>query len=132
MNTTVNPGGLGKHLVIELMGCCPEKLNDPAFLQETMENAARNAGATVMSSHFHTFEPQGVTGVVVLSESHISIHAWPELGYAAADVFTCGEHVRPSIAASKLHLALEAETSNMVQIIRGVGPEFPLLPDKIL
>ena len=79
----------GDHLLIELWGA--EHLADAALIERTLEQAARAAGATVLHSYYHPFgEGQGVSGVTVLAESHISIHTWPERGYAAIDVFMCG------------------------------------------
>lgn len=81
---------LGKHCVAEVYGCKPEILNDETALVEMFKSAIELAGATLLNIASHKFEPQGVTIVALLSESHISIHTWPELGSAALDVFTCG------------------------------------------
>ena len=72
-----------------------EILNDVKKVEEIMVNAALESGAEVREYVFHKFSPQGVSGVVVISESHLAIHTWPELGYAAVDVFTCGDSVNP-------------------------------------
>ena len=82
---------LGNHILVEFMGCIPEVLNDVSIIEEGMVNAAEIAGATVINSTFHHFSPYGVSGVVVIQESHLAIHTWPEYGYAAVDLFTCGE-----------------------------------------
>lgn len=80
----------GTHLLIELWGAT--KLDDPMWIDQALCDAARAAKATILHSHFHHFSPNGgVSGVVVLAESHISIHSWPERGYAAVDVFMCGD-----------------------------------------
>jgi len=81
---------LGHHLLLELHGCPASLLRDVATVQERMESVLAQAGATRLSSHFHQFEPHGVSGVAILAESHATIHTWPEHGYAAVDVFTCG------------------------------------------
>ena len=86
---------LGRHVLAEVYGCRFEVLNDIKKVQDIMVNAALEAGAEVREMVFHKFSPQGVSGVVVISESHLAIHTWPELGYAAVDVFTCGEKVNP-------------------------------------
>ena len=78
---------LGRHVLAELYGCRFEVLNDIDKVQDIMVNAALEAGAEVREMVFHKFSPQGVSGVVVISESHLAIHTWPELGYAAVDVF---------------------------------------------
>ena len=85
---------LGKHLLLELNDCDKEVLNDLSFLKGILLAAATEAGATVLGESFHHFNPQGVSGVVVITESHLLIHTWPEYGYAAADIFTCGDSVR--------------------------------------
>ena len=79
---------VGKHCILELYDCDSSKLNDEAFLRDTITDAAKRAGATLLNLITHRFEPQGVTGLALLAESHISIHTWPEAGYAAVDVFT--------------------------------------------
>ena len=83
---------VGKHCILELYDCDPSKLDDEAFLRDTITTAAKRAGATLLNLITHRFQPQGVTGLALLAESHISIHTWPESGYAAVDVFTCGDH----------------------------------------
>ena len=82
---------LGNHILIEFMNCDPEILNDVAKIEKNMVDAASKAGATVINSTFHHFSPYGVSGVVVIQESHLAIHTWPEWGYSAVDLFTCGE-----------------------------------------
>ena len=81
---------LGRHVLAEFYGCSPEILNDIVKIEKLMVDAALEAGAEVKEVIFHQFSPQGVSGVVVISESHLAIHTWPEFGYAAIDVFTCG------------------------------------------
>lgn len=82
---------LGNHILVEFMRCEPEIMNDVSGIERDMVEAARKAGATVINSTFHHFSPYGVSGVVVIEESHLAIHTWPEYGYAAVDLFTCGE-----------------------------------------
>ncbi len=82
---------LGNHILVEFMGCDPHIMNDVANIERDMVGAAQKAGATVINSTFHHFSPYGVSGVVVIQESHLAIHTWPEYGYAAVDLFTCGE-----------------------------------------
>ena len=93
---------VGKHCILELYDCDPSKLNDETFLRRTITTAALGAGATLLNLITHRFEPQGVTGLALLAESHISIHTWPENGYAAVDVFTCGDHTMPEKACELL------------------------------
>ena len=82
---------LGNHILVEFMRCDPNIMNDVSGIERDMVEAARKAGATVINSTFHHFSPYGVSGVVVIEESHLAIHTWPEYGYAAVDLFTCGE-----------------------------------------
>ena len=87
--------GLGRHVLAEVYGCGFDILNDLDGIREILVSAALSAGAEVLETTFHRFSPQGISGVVVISESHLAIHTWPEYGYAAVDVFTCGEEVTP-------------------------------------
>lgn len=92
---------LGKHLIAEFWGAA--NISDPETVRGAMVSAAIKTGATVLDSNTHDFgEGMGVTGVVLLSESHISIHSWPEIGYAALDIFVCGDHVDPYLAIESL------------------------------
>ena len=93
-----NAGYLGRHILAEFFGCNPNVLNNVELIQEKMTQAAVECGATVVQTCFHMFNPYGVSGVVIISESHLAIHTWPELGYAAVDLFTCGENCDPKIA----------------------------------
>ena len=100
--------GVGRHCIYELYGGNPNKLNDESFVKEAPTSAANHSGATLLSLTSHKFEPQGVTALALLSESHISIHTWPELGYAAIDAFTCGTHTDPEKACNYLKLSFES------------------------
>ena len=114
-------GIVGKHVIAEFSGC--RNLNDKAFIQRALEDAARACGATVVNSMFHTFSPQGVTGVVLLAESHISIHTWPEMGYAAVDVFTCGS-LWPEKAVDYLKEAFQARSIKQTVLYRGSDQQY--------
>lgn len=111
---------LGRHILVELHDCDREALNDIDLIREAMLKAAVDCGAVIMGESFHRFSPQGVSGVVVIAESHISIHTWPEYGYAAADVFTCGTSVNPEIAANVLIEKLGSKNHTLTEIQRGV------------
>ena len=89
------------------------KLNDEAFLRTSITSAAKGAGATLLNLITHRFEPQGVTGLALLAESHISIHTWPESGYAAVDVFTCGNHTMPEQACEFLIREFSAKSFSL-------------------
>lgn len=84
---------LGRQMTVEYYECDSGVITDAPLMEKIFVNAAKSAGATVISSDFHRFDPQGVSGVVVISESHFAVHAWPEYGYAAVDLFTCGESI---------------------------------------
>ncbi len=111
---------LGKHLLLELKDCNREVLNDLSFLKGALVTAATESGATVLGESFHPFNPQGVSGVVIIAESHLSIHTWPEYGYAAADIFTCGTTVEPEKAVEVLIEKLGAKNHSVMEIQRGL------------
>ena len=111
---------LGRHLIIELKGCPAELLDDLPFIEDTMVHAAESTGVTIVGKTFHKFAPQGVTGVVAIAESHLCIHTWPEYGYAAADVFTCGEGFDPNDAADFIADKLGAQHCERTELTRGV------------
>ena len=98
-----------KHLLLELYRCDCEKLNDESFLRCAWNRAAKLAKATVLNLISNKFEPQGVTAIALLAESHISIHTWPESNYSAVDIFTCGQNMMPELASQYLIDALKAE-----------------------
>ena len=98
-----------KHFLLELYRCDCEKLNDESFLRCTLNRAAKLAKATVLNLISNKFEPQGVTAIALLAESHISIHTWPESNYSAVDIFTCGQNMLPELASQYLIEALKAE-----------------------
>lgn len=110
---------LGKHLLLELKDCDKEVLNDISFLKSVLLAAAGEAGATVLGESFHRFNPHGVSGVVIISESHLCIHTWPEHGYAAADIFTCGDSVQPQKAAEILISKLGSKNHSILEVQRG-------------
>ena len=111
---------LGRHVLAEIYGCDFEVLNNVSKVEEIMVNAALEAGAEVREVVFHKFSPQGVSGVVVISESHLAIHTWPELGYAAVDVFTCGDKVNPWDACNFMATNFGAESVDAKETQRGV------------
>ncbi|HHY98394.1 MAG TPA: S-adenosylmethionine decarboxylase proenzyme [Firmicutes bacterium] len=111
---------LGRHILCEVYGCDPEVLNDVKTIEEVMTNAALRSGAEVREVAFHKFSPQGVSGVVVISESHLTIHTWPEYSYAAVDVFTCGEHVDPVVACQYIFERLRAKDMVASEVKRGI------------
>ena len=111
---------LGKHLLLELNGCDHKLLNDISFIKETMLAAAKESGATVLGESFHQFSPQGVSGVIIIAESHLTVHTWPEHGYAGADIFTCGTRVKPEKAAKVIIAKLKPCTHSIILMERGI------------
>lgn len=111
---------LGFHLLLELYDCPFDRLNDRAVVEAVVREAAVDAGVTIVESAFHEFSPHGVSGVLVIAESHISIHTWPEKGYAAVDLFTCGERPVLERAAANLVQRLGATTHAARLIERGI------------
>lgn len=109
---------LGNHILVEFMNCEPKIMNDVAAIERDMVHAAQVAGATVINSTFHHFSPYGVSGVVVIQESHLAIHTWPEYGYAAVDLFTCGE-MDAWISFDTLKECFKAKTYSAIEMKRG-------------
>ncbi|MCO6360394.1 polyamine aminopropyltransferase [Roseivirga pacifica] len=110
---------LGRHIIVEYYDCSPEILNDVVNIEKSMINAAEEAGATIINSTFHHFSPYGVSGVVVIQESHLAIHTWPEYGYASVDLFTCGDTVNPWVSYQLLKEAFKAGHGSAVELSRG-------------
>ncbi len=111
---------LGRHILVEYYNCDENILNDHKLIEELMVTAAEKANATVVESVFHMFNPYGVSGAVVISESHLTIHTWPEYGYASVDLYTCGESVNPWVAFDYLTEELKAEKSESTEVSRGM------------
>ncbi len=110
---------LGRHILVEFYGCSSELLNQVVHIEQSMVAAAKEAGATVLNATFHHFSPFGVSGVVVIQESHLAIHTWPEYQYAAVDLFTCGDLVNPWVAYKHLEKAFKAQHGSAMEINRG-------------
>ncbi|PKL72404.1 S-adenosylmethionine decarboxylase proenzyme [Candidatus Kuenenbacteria bacterium HGW-Kuenenbacteria-1] len=111
---------LGRHLLLELYDCNPEALNDVDRITNTMTQAALASGATILKVEFHKFAPIGISGMIIIAESHLSIHTWPEYKYAACDVFTCGDKIDPYLAVDYLTTHLEAKSSSIIEMERGI------------
>lgn len=111
---------LGRHLLLELFDCDAQAINSLETVKGALVEAAKRAQATIVDVIFHEFNPFGISGVVVIAESHLSIHTWPEYRYAAVDIFSCGETLRPDVAASYLVEQLGAERASVVELQRGI------------
>lgn len=109
---------VGTHCILELYDCPPERLNALAFIRQALREAASEAQSTLLKEIAHQFHPQGITALVLLAESHISIHTWPETGYAAIDVFTCGHHTDPQRACQYLIRKLRARKHSLMTLPR--------------
>jgi S-adenosylmethionine decarboxylase len=111
---------VGHHYIVEASGCDPEILGSVERVQQILVKAAEIAGAQVWAISFSRFPPNGVSGVVVISESHISTHTWPEYRYGALDIYTCGKDVDPEKAVLYAVDAFGAQTSHVTEITRGI------------
>ena len=114
-----------KHFLLELYRCDGEKLNDESFLRCILNRAAKLANATVLHLISNKFEPQGVTAIALLAESHISIHTWPESNYSAVDIFTCGKNMMPELASQYLIKSLMAKEHTLRVIERNPPSTVP-------
>ncbi|MFQ5658251.1 MAG: adenosylmethionine decarboxylase [Candidatus Methylomirabilales bacterium] len=122
---------LGRHLLVELYGCNPELLKKIDAVREILVQAAKACKATVVDVAFHEFSPFGVSGVVVIAESHLSIHTWPEYRYAAVDIFTCGEAIDPEQAVQHIADRFDCPHPSIVEVKRGIIPGSGPLPHKV-
>lgn len=109
----------GKHWLIEFSDCSAEKLMYLEDVQEIFLEAAKESNATILNYFFHQFNPYGVSGVILISESHFSIHTWPESCYAAVDIFTCGAKMDANIGIEILRRFFEAKKIKIRQFSRG-------------
>ena len=110
---------LGRHVLAEFTGCDPLLLSDLDHVTRAMLAAAKASGATIVTHRFHHFSPLGVSGVVIISESHLAIHTWPEHRFAAVDFFTCVNRVEPARALESLRVALGAKGLETLDMERG-------------
>jgi S-adenosylmethionine decarboxylase len=109
----------GSQVVLDLYDCETTHLDDLQWVKTTLVNAALAAGATIVETVFHKFAPWGISGVVVIAESHLAIHIWPENRYAAVDVFTCGENVQMDVASAFLKREFRAKRAVQRRFMRG-------------
>ena len=114
------PPVLGRHWLIELKECEVATLREVKNVAKIMEGAVAASGATQVESRFHQFNPYGVSGVIIIMESHFTIHTWPEYAYAAVDIFTCGDQINTDHAVKYLQEAFSAKQVSTQLIERGV------------
>lgn len=111
---------LGRQILVEFYQCDETVLKDVKQIETYMVEACKRAQATVITSTFHEFSPFGVSGVVVIAESHVAIHTWPEFGYAAVDIFTCGETIEPWILYRYLEEKFASQHASNMELKRGL------------
>ncbi len=109
----------GTHCIAELYDCPPELLNDESFVKRALREAVDEAFATLLHEVSHQFHPQGITALGLISESHVAIHTWPEYGYVAADVFTCGPRAKAEKACEHLVRAFKSGRHTIQKLVRG-------------
>jgi len=112
----------GRHLILDLYDCDPDILNDYEELQRLLEASLVMAKANILRIIGEKFKPQGVTLLALLAESHASVHTWPEIGYAAIDLYTCGNTTETHRAAEFLKTKLKAKTSEEKELVRSIAP----------
>src|SRR6267143_1266860 len=120
---------LGRHLLLEMFDCDPDAITSLEAVKGALVEAAKRAQATIVDVVFHEFNPFGISGVVVIAESHLSIHTLPEYRYAAVDIFSCGDVLQPSVAVNYLVEQFGAERASVVELQRGMflNPGVPIV-----
>lgn len=111
---------LGRQILVEFYDCESALINDVEYIEQTMLDGTKAAQATIVSHNFHKFSPYGVSGVVVIAESHVTIHTWPEYNYAAVDIFTCGDSIDPWIIQEFLKEAFNSDNISSMEMKRGL------------
>lgn len=110
----------GTHLILDVWDAAPSSLSDLEYVKSSLLNAAKKAGATIIGYKFHKFHPTGVSGIILIAESHISIHTWPDKGYASIDIYTCGNKCFPSEAKKQILEAFRVKRADVARIDRGL------------
>lgn len=111
---------MGDHYIVELAGCDPERIGSLMQVRPILTRAVEECGATPIQYVFHQFAPVGVTATVLLAESHLCLHTWPERGYAAADIFTCGETMEAEVAVRIMEGGFRARDVAVKKLERGI------------
>ncbi len=117
--------GLGIHVIADLKQCDPLLIDDIEYVRDTLYEAAETLSVSVIGESFHKFSPQGVTGILSIAESHISVHTWPEALFVAIDIFTCGIKFDPNQTAIWLGSKFKSEDFDITVIDRGAGLALP-------
>jgi len=111
---------LGRQILVESHDRDNDQINDVEYIESSILAATRASRATIISHNFHKFSPHGVSGVVVIAESHVSIHSWPEYDYAAVDIFTCGDTIDPWVIQEHLKEAFQSKNTSSMEMKRGM------------
>lgn len=111
---------LGRQILVEFYDCDQSKLNDVSYIENSLIQATKASKATIISHNFHKFSPYGISGVVVIAESHVTIHTWPEYNYAAVDIFTCGDTIDPWVIQEQLKDYFESKSVSSMEMKRGL------------
>ncbi|HEV2438867.1 MAG TPA: adenosylmethionine decarboxylase [bacterium] len=111
---------VGHHYIVEGSGCNPDVISRVEQVEQALVRAAEEADVQIWAISFHRFRPMGVSGVVVISESHLSVHTWPEVGYVALDIFTCGDRAKPEAAVQHALKAFGATNMHITEVTRGL------------
>ena len=111
---------LGRQILVEFYDCKEHNINDVEYIESSLIKATKASNATIISHNFHKFSPYGVSGVVVIAESHVAIHTWPEYNYAAVDIFTCGDTIDPWVIQEHLKEFLESKNVSSMEMKRGL------------
>ncbi|MDL1955999.1 MAG: adenosylmethionine decarboxylase [Candidatus Desulfofervidus auxilii] len=110
----------GKHLILELWGCKGEVLDSEKLIKEMLEKGVKTCGARVIEIKTHKFNPQGLSAVALLNESYMSIHSWPEIGYAAIDIYTCAPYLNPEKVVEVIKSYLKPQKMHLLNFHRGI------------
>ncbi len=111
---------LGRQILVEFYDCKESTINDVEYIESSLIKATKASNATIISHNFHKFSPYGVSGVVVIAESHVTIHTWPEYNYAAVDIFTCGDTIDPWVIQEQLKEYFESKNVSSMEMKRGL------------
>lgn len=111
---------LGRQILVEFYDCDTSSINDVDYIENAMLSATKAAKATIISHNFHKFSPYGISGVIVIAESHVAIHTWPEYNYAAVDIFTCGDTIDPWIIQEHLKESFNSGNISSMEMKRGL------------
>lgn len=111
---------LGRQILVEFYDCYVNLISDVNHIEASMLHATQSSGASIVSHDFHTFSPHGVSGMIIIAESHVAIHTWPEYGYAAVDIFTCGETIDPWVIQEYLKDTFQSAKVSTMEIRRGM------------